>query len=78
MTEEMKKEIADNADMIVNGFAFTKVDLGIRIVNLNSDGDVMVISPSGKVLESCMDPIEEVIALDIWEKDSEFMEVMDA
>ncbi|MCD8013597.1 MAG: hypothetical protein LUG99_10550 [Lachnospiraceae bacterium] len=29
------KEIADNADVIVNGYAFTKCDLGYRVLNLN-------------------------------------------
>lgn len=78
MTDEKKREIADHADMIINGFAFSKMELGIRIVNLNSDGNTVIISPEGKVLESCMNPIEEAIALDIWKDDSEFMEVMDA
>ena len=34
----------------------------------------MIISPSGKMLESSMDPIEQTIALDIWKNDAEFME----
>lgn len=78
MKDEEKIKIADEADMIVNGFAFTRMNLGIRIVNLNSDGDTMIITSAGKVLESSMDPIEETIALDIWKQDAEFMEVLDA
>ena len=29
------EKIADEADMIVNGYAFTKCDLGFRVLNLN-------------------------------------------
>ncbi|MBP3902712.1 MAG: hypothetical protein J6D53_14860 [Blautia sp.] len=79
MPEDMKKEIADAADMIVNGFAFTKTGNNVQIVNLNKkQAHVMIIDRSGKVLESSMDPIEQTIALEIWDKDAEFMEEADA
>jgi hypothetical protein len=38
----------------------------------------MVIDLTGKMIESSMDAIEQTIVLDIWEKDSEFMEEADA
>ena len=79
MPEDMKKEIADAADMIVNGFAFTKTGNNVQIVTLNKkQAHVMIIDRSGKVLESSMDPIEQTIALEIWDKDAEFMEEADA
>ena len=59
--------------MIVNGYAFTKIEIGVRVVNLNEDGHCVVISRDGEVLESSMDPIEEHIVLDIWRKDSQYM-----
>jgi hypothetical protein len=34
MTENQIAEIAENADMIVNNYAFTKQDEQIRILNL--------------------------------------------
>ena len=75
MPENTKKEIADAADMIVNGYAFKKNRETIQIVNLNkTQPHVMIIDLSGKMLESSMDPIEQRIALDIWKNDSEFME----
>ena len=79
MPENTKKEIADAADMIVNGYAFKKNGETIQIVNLNkTQPHVMIIDLSGKMLESSMDPIEQRIALDIWKNDSEFMEETNA
>lgn len=79
MHEINKKRIADAADMIVNGFAFKRDGDTLKIVNLNKkQPHVLIISISGKVLESSMDPIEQSIALDIWEKDAEFMEEVNA
>ena len=36
MSEEKLKEIADNADMIVRGYAFTKKDKNISVLNLKT------------------------------------------
>lgn len=38
------KEIADKADMIVNGYAFTRENDQIRILNLNNLDKALVIS----------------------------------
>ena len=74
MSEEKLKEIADNADMIVRGYAFTKKDKNISVLNLNRPTSAMYMSPEGKRLESTMDDIEQAIVLNIWERDSQFME----
>ena len=58
------KEIADKADMIVNGYAFTRENNQIRILNLNNLEKALVISEDGKVLETTMDYIEIRIVLD--------------
>ena len=68
------KEIADKADMIVNGYAFTRENDQIRILNLNNLDKALVISADGKVLETTMDDIEIRIVLDYWNSDREFME----
>lgn len=44
------KEIADKADMIVNGYAFTRENNQIRILNLNNLEKALVISEDGKAL----------------------------
>ena len=72
------KEIADKADMIVNGYAFTRENNQIRILNLNNLEKALVISEDGKILETTMDDIEIRIVLDYWNSDCEFMENEDA
>ena len=72
------KEIADKADMIVNGYAFTRENNQIRILNLNNLEKALVISEDGKVLETTMDEIEIRIVLDYWNSDCKFMENEDA
>ena len=72
------KEIADKADMIVNGYAFTRENNQIRILNLNNLEKALVISEDGKVLETTMDDIEIRIVLDYWDSDCKFMENEDA
>ncbi len=72
------KEIADRADMIVNGYAFTRENNQIRILNLNNLDRALVISEDGRVLETTMDDIEIRIVLDYWDKDRKFMENEDA
>ena len=53
MPKKKAKAIADAADMIVDGFAVSRHELGYKIVNLNS-GNVVVVSGKFKVLESSM------------------------
>jgi len=72
------KQVADAADMIVNGYAFTRENDQIRILNLNNLDKALVISADGKVLETTMDDIEIRIVLDYWNSDREFMEDEDA
>ena len=72
------KEIADKADIIVNGYAFTRENDQIRILNLNNLDKALVISEDGKVLETTMYDIEIRMVLDYWNSDREFMEDEDA
>lgn len=52
------KNIADKADFIVNGYAFTRVNDRIQVLNLNSPDKAVVFSFDGEVLETTMDDIE--------------------
>ena len=56
MTSKLQA-IADNADVIVNGYAFTKSDDRISVLNLNKPDRAAVLRPSGEVLETSMDDI---------------------
>ena len=49
MPTKKAKRIADAAEMIVDGYAVLRDELGYKIVNLNS-GHALVISPKQKVL----------------------------
>ena len=72
MPSRKAKKIADAADMIVDGFAVLRHELGYRIVNLNS-GNVVVVSPKHEVLESSMDEIEEAMAIRNLKENIEFL-----
>ena len=72
MPKRKAQKIADAADMIVDGFAILRHELGYKIVNLNS-GNVVVISPKFNVLESSMDEIEETMAIRNLTENLEFL-----
>ena len=78
MTTEKIKEIADKADLIVRGYAFTKKEGNIAVININRPSSAMYMTHAGKMLESTMDEIEQAIVLKIWEKDSKYVEDLDA
>lgn len=45
------KQVADAADMIVNGYAFTRCTEGYRVLNLNRPDRATVFSKEGDALE---------------------------
>ena len=51
-------QVADKADMIINGYAFTKENNLIRVLNLNHPERAVMMDKSGDVLETSMDDIE--------------------
>lgn len=67
-------QVADKADMIINGYAFTKEDDLIRVLNLNNPEKAVMIDKSGDVLETSMDDIEIQIVKTYWNKNKELME----
>ena len=69
------KEIADAADVIIDGYAFIrKEEDRITVVNLNREGHAAIIFPSGEVVETSMDDIELSIAMDYLERAKSYME----
>lgn len=78
MPEKKIKEIADSADMVVGGYAFTKKDDRVAVLNINNPEYAMVISLDGKMLETNMEPIEQAFVMRIWEKNSSLLEDDDA
>ncbi len=72
MIDVMK--VADNADMIVNGYAYTKENDYIKVLNLNNMEKAVVINSLGDVLETSMDDIEIQIVKTYWNKNRELLE----
>ena len=69
------KKIADQADVIINGYAFIKKEEGrTAVVNLNREGHAALIFPSGEVVESSMDDIEQTIALEYYNSAKSYLE----
>ena len=68
------KQIADAADMIVNGYAFTRCPEGYRVLNLNRPDSAVVFSKNGDVLEPSMADIEVRSAVNYLEKNRRFLE----
>lgn len=67
------EEIADKADLIINGYAFTKDEGYVRVLNLNCINHAAVIY-NDKIVETNMDDIENQIVLDYYENNKQFME----
>ena len=61
MNDIEKRKLADQADMIVNGYAYTHTAQDFRVCNLNSE-HCAVFSPTCEMLETNMDNIELHIA----------------
>ncbi|MGM9575911.1 MAG: hypothetical protein ACI3T2_00585 [Anaerovibrio sp.] len=67
------KDIADKADMIINGYAFTRDGEYIRILNLEHVNHAAVIF-NNRIIETNMDDIEARIVLDYYSNNKQFME----
>ncbi len=67
-------DVASRADVIVNGYAFTKDDGGIKVLNLNRPEKAAMLSAGGDVLETSMDDIELDIVRDYLKRNERFME----
>ena len=68
------KTVADRADVIINGYAFTRNEERIQVLNLNSPDKAAVFSTDGQVLETTMDDIELSIASRYLQQNLKYME----
>lgn len=75
MPEEKIRKIAEDADMIIKGYAFKKDEGLIRVLNLNDGISAMLIDQDGTMIATNMDEIEQVIVKNIWDQDSKYMGV---
>ncbi len=72
---EKIKKIADNADVIIGGYAFKKTELGVSVVNLNFPDSSAVFGNDDEMIETSMDDIELSIAHDYLGKSKKYMEL---
>lgn len=68
------KTIADEADVIVNGYAFTQKDGRIQVLNLHVPDKAVVFAMDGEVLETTMDDIELSIASRYLKQNQKYLE----
>ena len=68
------KEVADKADMIVSGYAFTKDGDMVRILNLSAPSRAAVLDKNGDMVETNMDDIEMEIVTDIYRRNKKYLE----
>lgn len=67
------KDIAENADMIINGYAFTKNNERVRVINLNYVNHAAVIL-NNQIVETNMSDVENDIVMNYYSRNKEFME----
>ncbi len=67
-------EIANAAELIVNGYAFTKTGDNVKVLNLNKPDKAALLHKTGEVLETSMDDIELDIVLDYYNRNRKYME----
>ncbi|MBO6305416.1 MAG: hypothetical protein J6M62_10130 [Selenomonadaceae bacterium] len=71
MTDILK--VADDAKMIVNGYAYTPKEGQICVLNLNRPQKAAVLSNDGKIIETTMDDIELEIVKGYFYNNREFL-----
>ena len=64
MSDEKAMAIAENADIVLNGYAVTRDSENFRVVNLRT-GKAAYIMASGEPSETNMDDVELAIAVRI-------------
>lgn len=64
MSEARAIEIAESADLVLNGYAVTRDGENFKVVNLRT-GKAAYITSSGELSETNMDDVESEIAMRI-------------
>ena len=67
------EKIADGADVIINGYAFTVDGDCVRVLNLNNVNSAAVINSKDEIVETSMDEIEEDIMMEYYNRSKSYM-----
>ena len=72
MPEAKMKEVADAADMVVNGYAYTRIEDNVRVLNLRT-GKVALVTSGHEVSETNMDDMDLGVAMRYLIENEQFM-----
>lgn len=78
MPDNLLQEIADAADIIIAGYAFSKTGAYIRVLNLEKTENAAVLDKEGNMIETTMDDIELSLVQSYYLRNKELMEEDDA
>lgn len=68
-------KIAESADMIVCGYAFSHTENGfVRAINLHPPHHALVMNRDGETIETSMEDIEISIVTKLWQKNKKYLE----
>ncbi|MBQ8942524.1 MAG: hypothetical protein IJ062_11880 [Firmicutes bacterium] len=68
------KKIADEADMIINFYAFTVSGDMVRVLNLENTSEAAVLNMNGEMLETTMTDDELAQVLKYFSKNKKYLE----
>lgn len=75
MNKKEINSIAENAQMIVCGYAFSETENHfIRVVNLHAPFHALVMNQDGEPIETNMDDIEINIVMKYWNRNKKILE----
>lgn len=79
MSEHEIRLIADSADVIIDGYAFNKMEDGnYRVFHMNMPYHAAVFQKNGHMIETSMDDIELAIATEYLNMVTKYQELMHA
>lgn len=78
MPEKMLINIADRADIIIAGYALTKNEDGIHVLNLEQPTSAAVLSVDGNMIETTMTDTELALVQSYYLRNRELLEEEDA
>lgn len=76
LSEMEVRRIAEEAEIIVCGYAFTALeDSLVRILDLKHPDCFMIVNSEAEIIETNMAPIEQRIVLELCRRNLKFMDV---
>lgn len=74
ISEEQIARIADEADMIIRGYAFTRDGDYTDVFNINDGDEAVVIMADGILMATNAAPVENALIRKLWAENAKYME----